>query len=361
MLTKSSGTANRREAERMAAKLEKELFSERGDVTWETFLDAYESESLSGLAPSTLGRAMYAIRSAAEILKPKNPDAITHEKLSTLAARWRSDGLSESTVRSNLGHIRAAMNWAHDQGWRKDRCRIPSIRRATKTGAHSPHKGRPLTPREFGRMLKAVPKAVQEGVRNWRLFLIGMWLIGLRLDEAMKLSWWHGDHIYITREGSDRIYLRIHSEDEKGASDRTYPITPDAERFLLRLEPKEGLVFPLPKIRGEGTVSNMNYVSRIVSDIGLHSGVVVNEKTGKYASAHDLRRSFGERWAWKPGVTPQILMALMRHSSIDTTLRYYALKNAQAVSNALRDIAGNTSGNRSEVNNPLRDVNPMPE
>ena len=47
----------------------------------------------------------------------------------------------------------------------------------------------------------------------------------------------------------------------------------------------------------------------------------------KYASAHDMRRSFGERWASR--VMPQVLMELMRHESIDTTLRYYVGRNAQ--------------------------------
>lgn len=42
----------------------------------------------------------------------------------------------------------------------------------------------------------------------------------------------------------------------------------------------------------------------------------------KFASAHDLRRSFGDRWSRR--VLPQHLQELMRHESISTTLRYYA-------------------------------------
>ena len=41
----------------------------------------------------------------------------------------------------------------------------------------------------------------------------------------------------------------------------------------------------------------------------------------KYASAHDLRRSFGSRWA--PKVKPATLQRLMRHASIETTMAYY--------------------------------------
>lgn len=53
----------------------------------------------------------------------------------------------------------------------------------------------------------------------------------------------------------------------------------------------------------------------------------------KCASAHDLRRSFGERWASR--VMPQVLMVLMRDESIETTMRYYVGRNAQTTAEVL--------------------------
>ena len=49
----------------------------------------------------------------------------------------------------------------------------------------------------------------------------------------------------------------------------------------------------------------------------------------KFASFHDLRRSFGERWSQK--VMPQTLMKPMRHKSIDTTLRFYVGHDAEKI------------------------------
>ena len=46
-----------------------------------------------------------------------------------------------------------------------------------------------------------------------------------------------------------------------------------------------------------------------------------------------MRRSFGERWASR--VMPQVLMDLMRHATIDTTLRYYVGKNAERTADVL--------------------------
>ena len=69
----------------------------------------------------------------------------------------------------------------------------------------------------------------------------------------------------------------------------------------------------------------------------------------KFASAHDLRR-FGERWASR--VMPQVLMELMRHESIETTMKFYVGRNAQTTADVLvggpPGQAGNTSGNSDQ-------------
>lgn len=61
---------------------------------------------------------------------------------------------------------------------------------------------------------------------------------------------------------------------------------------------------------------------------GKH-GRIVEREVVKYASVHDLRRSFGTRWAKR--VMPVTLNLLMRHSSIDTTMRCYVEMDAHEV------------------------------
>lgn len=61
--------------------------------------------------------------------------------------------------------------------------------------------------------------------------------------------------------------------------------------------------------------------------------VSLNGAKEKFASFHDLRRSFGERWSQK--VMPQTLMKLMRHESIDTTLRFYVGHDAEVIANEI--------------------------
>jgi len=87
-------------------------------------------------------------------------------------------------------------------------------------------------------------------------------------------------------------------------------------------------------------------VGQIVSELGVKAGVKVNTDQGgkvKFASAHDLRRSFGERWAAR--VMPQVLMELMRHESINTTMRYYVGRNAQSTAATLWAADKQADGN----------------
>lgn len=54
-----------------------------------------------------------------------------------------------------------------------------------------------------------------------------------------------------------------------------------------------------------------------ISAIGKVEGMVVSPEAGKTATTHDLRRTFGTRWAKR--VVPATVKELMRHASIDTT------------------------------------------
>ena len=74
-------------------------------------------------------------------------------------------------------------------------------------------------------------------------------------------------------------------------------------------------------------------VGRIVSRMGQAAEVLVNREEKKYASAHDLRRSFGTRWAAK--VKPATLQLLMRHESIETTMKYYVAQDTDDVADEL--------------------------
>ncbi len=139
---------------------------------------------------------------------------------------------------------------------------------------------------------------------------------------------------------------------EKGNQDRLLPIAPEFAEMLLATprEERSGRVFKLVARKVHGERMTDDRVIRVISAIGEAAGVVVDKSRGKFASAHDLRRSFGERWAAR--IMPQQLMELMRHEAIDTTLRYYVGRNAQSTAAVLWQAhadSGNKVGNEAKT------------
>jgi integrase len=202
---------------------------------------------------------------------------------------------------------------------------------------------RKKTRRQYQTKTDSIPVEVNPAaVESWRQFLTGLWLSGLRLEESLNLFWDRRDRISI-ETGGRRWMLRIPAELEKGHRDRLLPITPDFYEFLLATPEaqRRGPVFrpTMPS----GNLANAERAGRMISLLGELARVVVHTdvKTGavKYASAHDLRRSFGTRWARR--VPTSVLMILMRHESIETTMAYYVdLDAAELAEDLYRDHAG---------------------
>lgn len=159
--------------------------------------------------------------------------------------------------------------------------------------------------------------------------------------------------------------FRIYAEGQKAGRDELLPMTPDFAKWLFDNTPpgeRHGLVFPLPKQRGGQQIKNIQTVSETITSIAAKANVKVAEKrqrdrsTGKlgvkvkFASAHDFRRAFGTRWSNR--VLPPQLQKLMRHSDIQTTMRYYVDQQADDIAADLWERfgdAGNDSTNHSTV------------
>lgn len=217
------------------------------------------------------------------------------------------------------------------------------------------HRGKAVTDRltatEFRRLLEHVDEIVgKEAAPSWRHFIDGLWLSGLRIGESLELFWDDDSKLRVVYVDGDTL-LRIPADLEKGHKDRLLALAPDFVAFLERTPPEErvGRVFKLKALKVHGERLTTDRVTRIVSAIGKAAGIVVDNAKMKYASAHDLRRSFGERWALL--LTPVVLKELMRHESIQTTMRYYVGEDAKRTSRVVRDAHKN-----SQVRDTSRDT-----
>jgi integrase len=359
--SKTATTANRKLALREAQALEAELASTPPEaMTWDQFAEIYAVEHLGGLAKGTRVRYCTTLGFLGTVCGIRRPSDITTTTLDLYVSKMREKESRDSTISSHLSQIRSILHWANDRGIIRVVPKIPRLKRSRSTSAQAPHKGRPITDDEFERILAHIPSVFDGDATGLVGLCRGLYVGGLRLGEAIGLSWDNHTSLSVCRNPDGMLYLRIpHGVDKRG-TEQILPITPDFQDMLEAIEPKTGLVFPIRKRKpGNGVgffdnrfVSSIHFLSRKICAAGEAADVVVSHSPVKYASAHDFRRSFGERWAWTPGITPQILMKLMRHETIETTMRYYALGNAETIAKSVRNVVGNKAGNSKSSETP---------
>jgi integrase len=351
--TKIPRTGKAREeklAEREARELENRLAAGEAVIpskmAWADFRARYEAEVVPGLAKRTAEKISSVFDRFQEEIDPQRLWDVNEKRLSAFVSKLREGKpakpmpgcdkpkphervgkLTESTIAGHLAHLKAALNWAKSQKLLPQVPAFPRLKRAKMSKGAKVMRGRPITTEEFERMLAAVETVVGASASEaWDFYLRGLWASGLRLAESLELYWDREDKLHPLLTGRYPM-LRIPAELEKGHKERLLPMAPEFARLLENVPEAErtGPVFKLNRMDGKAGQPNKDRVSKIVTKIGAEAKVRVDAK--KTASAHDLRRAFGERWAAR--LMPAQLMELMRHESIDTTLSYYVGRNAE--------------------------------
>lgn len=302
---KSAKTNDRREAERRAKKLADDL-ELKGDITaitWERFRQRFEDEHLANKKPATRANYYHALnRFERQVGKPVRLDEIRASTLSHWAAKMKAENIRSATVASNLRFVRGALSWAHKIGMIQS---VPPVIMPPQSRS----RGRAISWLEFLKLLRAIKADSQIGElerKNFSDLVKGLWLSGLRLSEALQLSA-DGGPVHLQLDGPRPM---IAFSDQKNGKLERIPITPDFYRFAKRLR-RSGPLF--------GLHMKPSTIGKRLSQYGKTAGVQVSES--KHLSAHDLRRTFGQRWAIR--LHPIVLQKIMRHSSMETTLRYY--------------------------------------
>ncbi len=327
---RSAKTTSWKLAERAAVEWEIQLRNSAyvsNDPSWDAFRTRFEDEHLPAKARRTKHSYVTALNQFERVVgSPKRLSAITSSMISDYGAKLRREKYSDVTVGNILRHLKSALRWANAVGMLRE---IPRFVMPSLSGQRL-MRGRAITDAEFQLLRKAAEELYPPPAHQpWDDLLCGLMLSGLRISEAMRLSWdsppWR-----IDLDAKPHPRLVIYSEGQKSRRDQLLPITPDFTHFLRELKSRStgtGKVFAgLPWVSADN-------IGREISRIGQHSGVVVNDEAEKFVSAHDLRRSFGQRWSVK--VRPAVLRALMRHASIETTMRYYVSDDALSLGDEL--------------------------
>jgi len=347
---KSTGTRNKTEAIRVAAKWEAELqegrYKSPSRITWDDFRERYESEAMPALARGTWCKVISVFNSIEKLAPVNRMAALTSEHISKWQGALRDSGLSEATIKSHLGHLQSSLNWAKDIGLITS---VPKMRMPKRAKNAKLMKGRPITTEEFDRMVQAVPQVVgADRSASWDHLLHGLWWSGLRITEALNLTW-DGPGIRVELSGKFPA-LMIPAECQKSNKDEVLPIAPEFARMLLETpdDQRTGFVFNPLRKRSQGRFKSPRDASRTIREIGRKANVKVDEyeRGGKshvkFATAHDFRRAFGTRWSSR--VMPVDLQKLMRHANIETTMKFYVNNSADDIAQRLYSAeVGDTS------------------
>ena len=205
-------------------------------------------------------------------------------------------------------------------------------------------------------MLAAVAKVVGEpAASSWKFYLRGLWASGLRLQESIDLRWEDASGAMVVDFSGRRPMLRIPAESEKGNTHRLLPMAPEFAELLdeVPVDRRRGRVFALLDKSALPYSPSRNAIGPLITEIGESAGIIVNQRmrrgedgkpetVKKFASAHDLRRSFGFRWSRL--VMPPVLKELMRHTEVATTMKYYVGLNAEATADELWRVVGKDLG-----------------
>ena len=294
-VAKTANTTRRRDAERAAAKWEAELregrYQKPSRMTWAEFRERYAAEKLATLSPRTLEAFDAAANHLERVVDPKFLARIDANVLSRFQASLIGEGMKLTTLASHLRSIRAALGWAERRGliFKAPRLEMPKPAKGERS-----MRGRPITLEEFERMLTKVGAVRMTGtiqrsertdidlakrsadLAKFRRLLRGLWLSGLRLGEALQLSW-DADAAIVVHLDGKYPKLRIWAEAQKSKRDGLLPIAPDFAEFLLGTPPadRHGLVFGVEGLV-RGKPLDTKRASRIISDIGEAAKVLTD-------------------------------------------------------------------------------------
>ena len=341
---KSARTASKREAIKRAGEWQAEVIAGGGDrqskLTWSVFRDDFFENYVNHRSVSYSNNVSGSLNIIEDAMKPDRLNRITTEWIKRFKTQMVKNGKTPATLHKYLQHLKTALKWAVEQGYLNS---VPVFPKNVKQAGRSKRlmKGRPITLEEFERMLSVC----QSDSINY--LMRGLWLSGLRLGEALALTWdqWE-DGIRIQIDSDGDVCLMIDGGDQKNGETQLYPVVDDFAEFLLATPPVDRTGFVFNPANTKNAVSRrVDTVSNWIVAVGEKAGVKVDQKTlakkgeepeirNIYASAHDFRRAFGTRWA--SIVPPMVLRDLMRHSSVETTEKFYININAKKTVEMLR-------------------------
>lgn len=308
----SAKTDNPEKAEQRRADLESDLnngrYQQASRLSWRAFRELFEDEYLPGLRERSREKYNTVLDVFEDIVSPTNLRSITERTISAFVRGLRERkkpngkvGLAPITIRNYLVALKTALQWAVNQKL------LPTVPNFPTTLVPR-KKPQPIPTESFERLLDKAPDSL------WRGYLMCGWWAGLRLSEALHLRWAASDEYPWVDFSTNRIILP--AAFAKSADDQSVPLHPELRKALENLPTDELRVFPFRSRKTGQPLSRSGVTNRVIH---------LAKMAGVRLSMHRLRKGFGCRVAGRLGQSgAPVLHELMRHSSMQVTMDYYA-------------------------------------
>jgi integrase len=310
--SETAGTGNAKKAEKARADKEYELnhgiYQEASRMTWEQFREMFEEEHEAGLRDRSREKYECVFDVFEAEVGPKLLRGVNERTLAAFVRALRvrkrpgkKPGLEPITIRNYLVALKTALGWAQRQKLIPAVPNFPTIKVPKK-------KPQPVPAESFEKLLDKAPDDL------WRAYLLCGWWGGLHLSEASHLRWDSQDKFPWIDFKGNRIVLP--AEFAKSGEDQSVPLHQVLREALAALPRSTTKVFPFRSVRTGGPLTRGG-ISSNVRELARRAGVKL--------SMHRLRKGFGCRVAKQLGKgNAPILHTLMRHSSMQITMDYYA-------------------------------------
>lgn len=302
------------------AQVNADRFDSTKPATWGELKDRYRTEKFPDLRRSSQLNVEATLKLVDDVIGPHLAKSLNEKTIPKLWDHLRTEKRSEATINRHKRTLRAIVRWAKQNGIVAT---APHIGTKVVKGA----KGRALTGEEIDRLHAQARKQLGDRAESWVFLLKGLEYSGLRLGEALECTWDDTSRIWIDWSGQ-RPALVIPAHMQKGDRDTVMPMSDEMIALLQSVEECERGPFvfnPEPERDHKLQRPRLDTVSATICELGKAAGIKTKDHTDqakvKFASAHDLRRTFGSRMATR--VPAQVLQKLMRHASIQTTLEFY--------------------------------------
>ncbi len=273
--------------------------------TWPKFREMYMQKYASGFQRNTIENIKYALDKAEELIDPQYAEHLLN--LHDFYMACLEDDMSRGTAMTYVKKVRGMLQWGIRQKLVIGKITEPDIprrlleKRLPKEPVSEEH-------------LQILFNERCRGRPDWEFLCRGLLYSGMRIEEAEVLQWDAGPfRVALTKP---HAFFHVLASADKAKCDRYLPMVNEF-RELLETVPtlqRQGYVF-MPQIAAAEDRHKLRVIAKTIGGRQLRK--IIHRRIGP----HDYRRTFASRWALL--VPPVVLKELMRHSTIDTTMRYY--------------------------------------